>query len=113
MENLKRTSIILEFLDQLKKYGSWCGETHIQKAMYFLQELGDVPTGFPYVLYKHGPFSFDFRDELTALRADGLLEMTPRPYPYGPSLSVTESGRRLKAHYPKTLGKYQNKINFI
>lgn len=113
MENLKRTALILEFLDELKNNGSWCGETHIQKAMYFLQELGDVPTGFPYVLYKHGPFSFDFRDELTALRADGLLELTPRPYPYGPSLSVTDGGRRLKVHYPKTLGKYQDKINFI
>ncbi len=113
MENLKRTSIILELLDELKKKGSWCGETHIQKAMYFLQELAGVPTGFTYILYKHGPFSFDFRDELTALRADGLLELTPQPYPYGPSLSVTDNGNELKARFPKTLGRYRDNINFV
>ena len=26
--------------------GSWCGEMHIQKAAYFLRELGEVPLGF-------------------------------------------------------------------
>lgn len=113
MENLKRASIILELLDELKKQGSWCGETHIQKAMYFLQELTGIPTGFTFILYKHGPFSFDFRDELTAMRADGLLELCPQPYPYGPSLCVTEIGDNLKAHFPKTLGRYKNKIAFI
>jgi uncharacterized protein YwgA len=113
MENLKRTSIILELLDELKKNGSWCGETHIQKAMYFLQEMAGVPTNFTYILYKHGPFSFDFRDELTSLRADGLLELSPQPYPYGPSLSVTDIGRKLKENFPKTLKRYQDNINFI
>lgn len=113
MENLKRTSIILELLDELKKKGSWCGETHIQKALYFLQELAGVPTGFTYTLYKHGPFSFDFRDELTALRADGLLELTPQPYPYGPSLSVTDNGNELKARFPKTLGRYRANIDSV
>jgi len=113
MENVKRAAIILELLDELKKKGSWCGETHIQKAMYFLQELAGVPTGFTYILYKHGPFSFDFRDELTALRADGLLELTPQPYPYGPSLSVTDNGNELKARFPKTLGRYRDNINFV
>ncbi len=113
MENMKRTAIILELLDELKKRGSWCGETHIQKAMYFLQELAGVPMAFTYILYKHGPFSFDFRDELTALRADGLLELTPQPYPYGPSLSVTENGSRLKSRFPKTLDLHRDKIYFI
>ncbi len=113
MENLKRASIILELLDQLKENGSWCGETHIQKAMFFLQEMAEVPTGFTYILYKHGPFSFDFRDELTSLRADGLLELTPQPYPYGPSLSVTRIGESLKERFPRTLERYQDKIDFI
>jgi hypothetical protein len=112
MENLKRTSIILELLDALKKSGSWCGETHLQKAMYFLQEMAGVQTDFTYILYKHGPFSFDFRDELTSMRADGLLELCSQPYPYGPSLCVTEVGNKLRANYPKTLDRYKNKIAF-
>ncbi len=113
MENLKRASIILELLNELKRNGSWCGETHLQKAMYFLQELAGIPTDFNYILYKHGPFSFDFRDELTALRADDLIELTPQPYPYGPSLSVTRVGEKLKERFPRTLRRYQDKISFI
>lgn len=113
MERLQRASVILELFDMMKTYGSWCGETQIQRAMYFLQELAEVPTGFTFILYKHGPFSFDFRDELTALRADGLLELTLQPYPYSPSLRVTANGNNLKAHFPKTLGQYKAKIDFV
>ena len=39
-----------------------------QKAVYFLQEIFDVPTGIEYILYKHGPYSFDLTADLTALR---------------------------------------------
>jgi len=73
MNRLKRDVVILSLIENLKKKGSWCGETHIQKATYFLQELFDFPLGFEFILYKHGPFSFDLSDKLTAMRADMLL----------------------------------------
>lgn len=31
-------------------HSGWCGETHLQKAIYFLQTLLNVPTDFDYIL---------------------------------------------------------------
>lgn len=113
MKRLQRASIILSLIERLKENGSWCGETHIQKAVYFLQELIEERTGFDYILYKHGPFSFDLRDELTAYRADGLLDIIANPVPYGPSLYPTETGKALVDRYPKTVGKHMAIIDLV
>ena len=68
MDRLQRASVLLALNEQLRAAGSWAGETHMQKATYFLQHLMGVPLAFDFILYKHGPFSFDLRDELTAMR---------------------------------------------
>ncbi len=82
---------LLYVVQRLKEKGSWCGETHIQKNVYFLQKLVDVLSTYNFILYKHGPFSFDLRDELTAMRADGLLVIEPK-MPYGSSYSLGKIG---------------------
>jgi uncharacterized protein YwgA len=112
VNHLNRTAVLIDLADQLRKQGSWCGETHIQKATYFLQELLNVPTGFDFMLYKHGPFSFDLRDVLMSLRADGFLRLVPQ-YQYGPSYAPTDQGVEFRDRYPKTLQKYQKKIAFV
>jgi uncharacterized protein YwgA len=112
MNRLKQDALLSELVEQLRGRGSWCGETHIQKATYFLQHLRIVPLGFEYLLYKHGPFSFDLRDELTAMRADGYLVLSERG-PYGPSLVPTRSSVDLRRDYPKTLKKYEADIEFV
>ncbi|HHW39696.1 MAG TPA: hypothetical protein GXX19_00830 [Syntrophomonadaceae bacterium] len=113
MDSLKRTAIILELIERMKERGSWCGETHIQKCGYFLQEMMAVPMGFDFILYKHGPFSFDLRDELTAMRADNLLALHVRPYPYGPSLLPGTAAETVMKSYPKTRAKYKRQIDFV
>ena len=113
MNRLQGDVVILSLIDNLKKKGSWCGETHIQKATYFLQELFDIPLGFEFILYKHGPFSFDLSDELTAMRADMLLRIQPQPRPYGPSLVPSNGSKSLKEHFPNTLRKYNSSIQFV
>lgn len=112
MNRLKKDAILSELASRLRDHGSWCGETHLQKATYFLQELRGVPFEFRYVLYKHGPFSFDLRDELTAMRADGFFDLSERG-PYGPSLVPTRLSLELRRDYPRTLEKYQPDIGYI
>jgi uncharacterized protein YwgA len=112
MERLQKASIIVSFIEELDKKRSWCGETHIQKAMYFLQHLTNVPMEFQFILYKHGPFSFDLRDELTALRADGMLELNIRP-PYGPGLLPTQNGKRIRDHFLHTVQIYSRQMEFV
>lgn len=113
MDRLPQAVIVTRLTQQLRDQGSWCGETHLQKAMYFLQALMKVPTGFEFILYMHGPFSFDLRDELTSLRADGLLELQAQPAPYGPRFAPTRLSERLQAKFPKTLAKHADAIEFV
>ncbi|QCQ22269.1 hypothetical protein [Desulfoglaeba alkanexedens] len=112
MDRLKRAALMTRLLQNLKDKGSWCGETHTQKATFFVQHLMDVPLGFEFILYKHGPFSFDLRDELTSLRADRLIRLVPR-WPYGPTIMPTELAKKLQNNYQRTLGLYENKIAYV
>lgn len=112
MDRIRRAALITTLIDGLREEDGWCGETHIQKAAYFLQDLLEVPTGFEFVLYRHGPFSFDFRDELTALRADRLLALELRNS-FGPRLVTTTLGKRNQDAFPKTVGRFRPKIEFV
>lgn len=113
MRSLKRSAILLSLARQLIEKGNWCGETHLQKATYILQDLAGVDTGYDFVLYKHGPFSFDLRDEITSFRADSLLELQVQPQPYGPKLIPTQQAKKIEAEFPNTLAKKADRIKFI
>jgi uncharacterized protein YwgA len=112
MNRFKQDALLAETALKLRVAGSWCGETHMQKAVYFLQCLRRVPLGFTFMLYKHGPFSFDLRDELTAMVADGFLEVHAQ-WPYGPSLLPTGVSEELRKSFPKTLHRYDSDIRFV
>lgn len=113
MKRLQRAVVIASLIQEMKERGSWCGETHIQKAMFFLQDLLEVPTPYDFILYKHGPFSFDLRDEITDFRAIGLLKLQSMPSPYGPSLTVTPIARNLAKRYPQTSKRFRDQIQFV
>ena len=112
MDRQKKAALLTLLADNLRKKGSWCGETHLQKAAYFLQELQKVPVSYDFILYKHGPFSFELRDDLTAMRSDGLFDLLPQ-WPYGPTLIPTQKSKKLRQQYSKTLRKYEKKLNFV
>ena len=112
MERLKRSAIVLSLIEHLRTKDNWCGETHIQKTTYFLQELLNVPLEFKFILYKHGPYSFDLSDELMAMRADMLVQLKSQP-PYGPSIVPGPTSEQLKRLFPRTLRKYEREVNFI
>ena len=72
----------------------------------------EVPTGFEFILYMYGPFSFDLSDELTSIRADGLLKIAVQ-YPYGPKLVPTDAAEAVQKRFPKTMQKYGKPVVFI
>jgi hypothetical protein len=112
MDRLIKAALLTRLIEQLRQKGSWCGETHVQKATLFLQDLMLVPLGFEFILYKHGPFSFDLRDELTSLRADELVKLEPQ-WGYGPRIGTTEQSKYIQGLYSRTLKKYDDRISFI
>jgi uncharacterized protein YwgA len=113
MNRLQIAALLTHLVRRMRHHGSWCSETHVQKSAYVAQQLAGVPLGFHFILYKHGPFSFDLRDELTSLRADGLLELEPQPFPYGPKFKITEHARKLQQKFPKTIKKHADGLEFV
>jgi hypothetical protein len=112
MKRMAQNAVLLSLVEELKDNGSWCGETHIQKATYFLQRMLDGDLDHEFILYKHGPYSFDLNEELGRLRADNLLEVLPQ-FPYGPRMLPGRAWLDLKATYPKTLKRYIARIAFL
>lgn len=110
MKRLQRSALLTMLADELKARGSWSGETHLQKAAFLLQEALGVPLEYDFTLYKHGPFSFELRDDIHALRADGLLALEPRPQPYGPTIVTTPRTELLAKRFPKTRSQYASKV---
>ncbi|HOO45696.1 MAG TPA: hypothetical protein PLM29_05670 [Deltaproteobacteria bacterium] len=113
MDQFRRRVILLSLIKALRDKGSWCGETHIQKAMFALQKVTDTPVDYDFILYKHGPFSFDLRDEITELRADGYLTIEINPYPYGPNLSLSDMGNRFYQQCHEAIREYDSDLEFI
>lgn len=108
----QQKAVILALLQELRKEDSYSAETHVQKCCHFLQEGLGVPLGVEFIMYKHGPFSFDLREALGAYRAARLIELEPMP-PYGPRLRPTDSGAAFLERFPKTTSRFSKQINFV
>jgi hypothetical protein len=113
MNRLSQDAVLVGLARRLYEQGSWTGETHIQKAAYLLHELLAVPFDFAFILYKHGPFSFELRDELSTMRADRLLERESQPPPFGPRFIVTARGRQLEDRFQRTMLRYGDRLDWI
>jgi len=113
VKRLQRAALLTELVEQMRDQNSWCGETHLQKATFLLEELFDVDLGYDFILYRHGPFSFELRDELQGFASDKLIQYEPQAPPYGPRISVTSQGRSIQATYSQTLGRHADAIAFV
>jgi hypothetical protein len=113
MNRLAQDAVLVGLARRLYEKGSWTGETHIQKAAYLVHGLLEVPFEFDFILYKHGPFSFELRDELSTLWADGLLEREPQPPPFGPRFLVTDRGRELEHRFQRTMRRFGDRLDWI
>jgi hypothetical protein len=113
MNKLVEQAVLVGLARRLSNQGSWTGETHLQKAAYLMSELRDVDFSFDFMLYKHGPFSFELRDELSAMQADWLIEpilVNPR---YGPRFAVTQRGEELERQLATALSRYSGDLDWV
>lgn len=113
MNRLAQEAVLVGLARRLHDRGSWSGETHLQKATYLLHELWDVPFDFEFIHYKHGPFSFELREELGSMRADRLLEREVQPPPYGPRIVVSDRGRELEERFERTMKRFGPALDWV
>ena len=99
MRESEKLGVLAMAISLLKNTGSWTGRIHIQKYLYFAQELLDVETGYEFVLYQRGPYAFDLDADIRSLRSIGAADILPNP-PYGPTYVVTPSGEALADNAP-------------
>ena len=103
-------AILADLVSQLRMVGNWCGETHVQKTVYLLQTACQMPMGYSFVLYKHGPYSFDLKLEIDRLLGRRLLKQEPSPPPYGPRLKNTTLMSKHVARHREAIGHHSNDI---
>lgn len=106
MEEHDHWSIVCLLVKEMRHQGSWGGETHVQKGTYLLKHLVGVPLEYKFTLYKHGPFSFQLRDDLDYLRSGRALAYETQER-YGPKLRVD------RAVESKEAPKYLPEIRFV
>jgi len=113
MRRLEIASVLENLAQAMRDHGSWMGETHLQKATYFLQELLQVPLGFSFILYKHGPFSFDLREFLAFMEAERFIKWQAAQPPYGPSLRSGPMSLTLSHQFGSAVSKFKVQIDFV
>ena len=91
MKESQRLGLVSSIVRRLNEAGSWTGRMHIQKLVYFAQDLLGLPSDYEFILYQRGPYSFDLDADIRSLRSIGAVEISPAP-PYGPSYRTTSFG---------------------
>jgi uncharacterized protein YwgA len=102
-------ALLVAIIDELSRHGSWCGETHIQKTAYAAKQVLGVPLDASFILYKHGPYSFDLNATLASMRADRVLSLVPQGK-YGPSYSLEPASRGVRARFQHIVDANADKI---
>lgn len=110
--SVDRWAVVSQLVKDMRANQGWASETHIQKTMFFLQELLEVPSGYDFVLYKHGPYSFDLHDDLGRMLNNFVLDLELRP-PYGPSFGLDEVGDTIIQRRGQVVEEYEGELNFV
>jgi len=113
MNTLQEKALLANLVRKLRENGSWAGQTHVQKAVYVLQEARHVPMRFAFVPHIYGPFSFELQEEIGELLADELLVLEPQSAPFRPKLAVGELGQCYITHFAHSLRKHEKDLDFV
>jgi hypothetical protein len=113
MNRFEQANLLVSLTEKLRANNSWTGETHLQKATYILEEVLGVPVDFEFVLYKHGPFSFDLRNAIGSLRTQRFLEWEVKRERYGPSLKPGPMSDLLKRQFSTAVEEFNPMIDFV
>jgi uncharacterized protein YwgA len=111
MNDLQRSAIVATLIKECRARKAFCGETMVQKSVFVLQELLDVPLKFDFALYIYGPFSFELQQHLWSMMADDMLVV--RPMEYGSTFETGEQVAYLEKHNAAPIQQHRGAIDFV
>ena len=112
--SFERRTLVYKLIEALRKRDNWCGETHVQKTTYFFEELTEHALGYQFVLYKHGPFSFELSEDLSAMGAYRFVEDEIAHPAYGPRLKPNrEVEQMLLKDFGKLAEEFADAVEFV
>ena len=103
---------LISIVEKLRDHGSWTGQTHVQKALFFCQAMLRLPLGFDYILYKHGPYSPKLHRSIHRLQADSALAFVAQTPPYRPRLVTSEGAELIRENEADVLAEYDDALEF-
>jgi uncharacterized protein YwgA len=111
LNDLQRSAIVATLVKECRSRDAFCGETMVQKSVFFLQELLNVPLAFDFQLYIYGPFSFELQRHVSSMMADDMI--TVRAQQYGSTFEAGEQIAYLEKHSAQTIAEYRDPIAFV
>src|SRR3954447_3912236 len=111
LTDLQRSAIVATLVKECRARNAFCGETMVQKSVFFLQQLLNVPLAFDFQLYIYGPFSFDLQQHVWSMMADDMLMV--RPLEYGSTFEPGEQVAYLEKHNAPTIAAHRGAVEFV
>ncbi len=111
MNDLQRSAIVATLVKECRARNSFCGETMVQKSVFFLQELLKVPLGFDFQLYIYGPFSFELQRHVASMMADDMIAI--RPSEYGSRFEPGDQVAYLEKHSANTITAHRDAVHSV
>jgi uncharacterized protein YwgA len=111
MNDLQRSAIVATLVKECRARHSFCGETMVQKSVFFLQKLLHVPLDFDFQLYIYGPFSFELQRHLSSMMADDMIGV--RSLEYGSTFEPGEQVAYLEKHAAPAIEEHRNAVAFV
>ncbi len=108
MNELKRQELICRLVRTMRENGTWPNQVHLQKSVLFLQGLLQVPLGYRFVMYKHGPLSYPLRRDIGYMLDGILMDYKPNGWE-GPSYLLGRRGEQ----YSTQPSKFTEQIEFV
>ena len=113
-ETLEKQTVIFELIGSLRANDNWCGETHIQKTSFFVEELSGHNLGYDFILYKHGPYSFELSEDLAGMGALHFVDQEIVNPNYGPRLKRNpEVEQMLKEQFGQKIQNLKPAVDFV
>ena len=81
--------------------------------MYILQDLSKSNFSYKFLIYKHGPYSFELNNELAAMRAANILEFLFPREGYGPSIGPTKFGEKVLEVNEENIREFSPFVEFL